>query len=146
MTSLKIGALAAQTGVSTPTIRYYEEIGLLPRPSRQDGGQRSYDVADVRRLTFIRRCRDFGFSIEQVRDLVSLMRDQTRSCEEAGALTRRHLLDVREKIAELEALARSIEAFVSRCETACAGGPGAECPVLEELAEPSPPRLVGDSP
>src|SRR5690349_10221422 len=136
---LKIGALAAQTGVSTPTIRYYEDIGLLPRASRQDGGQRSYDVVDVRRLTFIRRCRDFGFSIEQVRDLVSLMRDRARSCEEAGALTRRHLADVRGKIAELEALARSIEAFMRKCETACAGGPGAECPVLEELAEPAPP-------
>src|SRR5579859_4522068 len=98
--SLKIGALAARTGVNAPTIRYYEDIGLLPPPSRQQGGQRSYDIADVRRLTFIRRCRDFGFSIEQVRDLVALMRERTRSCSEARDLTVAHLRDVRARLAE----------------------------------------------
>ena len=140
---LKIGALAARTGVNAPAIRYYEDIGLLPRPARQDGGQRAYEAADVRRLTFIRRCRDFGFSIEEVRDLVGLMGDRTRSCEDAGLLARGRLADVRAKIVELQALEASIAAFIGKCEAACAGGPGAACPVLEELSEPDPAPASG---
>jgi DNA-binding transcriptional MerR regulator len=66
MSDLKIGALAAQTGTNAPTIRYYEEIGLLQRAHRRPGGQRVYGDADIKRLTFIRRCREFGFSIDQV--------------------------------------------------------------------------------
>ena len=72
MRPLKIGALARQTGTSAPTIRYYEEIGLLRPAGRQAGNQRIYGEADVRSLTFIRRCRDFGFSIDQIRELVAL--------------------------------------------------------------------------
>ena len=70
MRTLKIGALAGQTGTNAPTIRYYEEIGLLRSAGRQAGNQRVYGDADVKRLTFIRRCREFGFSIDQVRSLV----------------------------------------------------------------------------
>ena len=135
--SLKIGALAARAGVNAPAIRYYEEIGLMPRPSRQDGGQRTYEAADLRRLTFIRRCRDFGFSIEQVRNLVGLTRDRTRTCTEARDLTLDHLREVRTKLAELQALEQSLTDFLQKCEHACAGGPGAECPVLDELADPA---------
>jgi DNA-binding transcriptional MerR regulator len=71
MRELKIGELAELTGMSVPTIRYYEQIGLLPRAPRQAGGQRVYSRDDVERLTFIRRCREFDFSIEQVRALVA---------------------------------------------------------------------------
>jgi DNA-binding transcriptional MerR regulator len=67
MRTLKIGALAKRTGTNGPTIRYYEEIGLLPAAERQPGGQRTYGEDDVKRLTFIRRCREFGFSVDQVR-------------------------------------------------------------------------------
>jgi DNA-binding transcriptional MerR regulator len=73
MSNLKIGALARQTGTNAPTIRYYEEIGLLPSAGRQAGNQRVYGEADVKSLTFIRRCRQFGFSIDQVRSLVALV-------------------------------------------------------------------------
>src|SRR3712207_4811466 len=81
--ALKIGALAERTGTTTPTIRYYEAIGLLPPAGRQAGGQRRYGDDDVRRLTFVRRCREFGFSVEQVRDLVALVEDPARDCTEA---------------------------------------------------------------
>lgn len=72
---MKIGHLAQATQTSAPTIRYYEDTGLLPPPLRQAGSQRIYREEDVRRVTFIRRCRDFGFSIDQIRLLVSLMHD-----------------------------------------------------------------------
>jgi DNA-binding transcriptional MerR regulator len=77
MGNLKIGALAKQTGANVPTIRYYEEIGLLRSVGRQAGNQRVYSDADVKSLTFIRRCREFGFSIDQVRSLVALVQDPT---------------------------------------------------------------------
>jgi len=95
MPGLKIGELAERTGTNTPTVRYYEDIGLLPRPDRQAGNQRRYGDDAVKRLTFIRRCRDFGFSIEQVRTLTSLVQDRSRSCFEARDLAQEHLNEVR---------------------------------------------------
>ena len=140
MPNLKIGALAAQTGTNAPTIRYYESIGLLPRASRQEGGQRLYGAEDVRRLTFIRRCREFGFAVEQVRDLAGLVEDGARCCTEARDIAQAHLESVRAKLAELRALEREIAAFVERCDTACAGGPGPACVPLTELTHPAPRR------
>jgi DNA-binding transcriptional MerR regulator len=133
MTELRIGGLAQVTGTSAPTIRYYESIGLLPAASRRAGGQRVYADGDVERLSFIRRCRDFGFSIEQVQILVSLMRDRQRSCFEARDLAQDHLNAVRLKLAELRALERSIAAFVADCHRSCAGGAGRDCVVLSGL-------------
>jgi DNA-binding transcriptional MerR regulator len=135
--ALKIGVLAKRTGTNAPTIRYYEDIGLLPRPDRREGGQRSYGEDDVKRLTFIRRCRDFGFPIEQVRTLASLMQDRDRSCMEARDIAQEHLSAVRAKLIELKALERSIAGFVETCDASCAGGPGPDCVILEDLAEPS---------
>ncbi|CCV06245.1 DNA-binding transcriptional activator in response to Zn(II) [Mesorhizobium metallidurans STM 2683] len=137
MPGLKIGTLAERTGTNTPTIRYYEKIGLLPRADRQDGGQRRYGDEDVKRLTLIRRCREFGFSIEQVRSLAALVEDPDRSCLEARDLAREHLMVVRAKLRELQALERGIASFVASCETACAGGPGPDCTILEDLAKPA---------
>lgn len=134
--ALKIGALAVMTGTNAPTIRYYEQIGLLPRPDRREGGQRTYDDGDVKRLTFIRRCRDFGFPIEQVRTLASLMGDRDRSCMEARDLAQDHLATVRAKLVELKALERSIAGFVESCDASCVGGPGPDCVILEDLSEP----------
>jgi DNA-binding transcriptional MerR regulator len=135
--ALKIGALAARTGTNAPTIRYYEEIGLLPPPDRREGGQRAYGEDDVKRLTFIRRCRDFGFPIEQVRILATLMQDRDRSCMEARDLALRHLAAVRTKLVDLKALERSIAGFVESCDASCAGGPGPDCVILDDLASPS---------
>ena len=83
MVKLRIGALAERTGTNAPTIRYYDEIGRLWPADRQASGQRTYGEEDVKRLTFIRRCRDFGFSIEQVRSLVTLVQDRDQSCTDA---------------------------------------------------------------
>lgn len=134
--TLKIGELAERTGTNAPTIRYYEEIGLLPAAKRFEGKQRRYGEADVSRLTFIRRCRDFGFPIEQVRTLASLVVDPSRSCVEARDLARSHLDSVREKLSELRALEKSIAAFIRDCDASCAGGPGPDCVILEDLAKP----------
>lgn len=136
MPDLKIGALARSTGTSAPTIRYYEAIGLLPRPARRGGGQRSYGDSDVARLTFIRRCRAFGFAIDQVRTLVALVDDRKSDCTQARDIAQRHLDAVRAKQAELRALERSIAAFVLSCEQACIGGAGPDCAIIEDLAAP----------
>jgi DNA-binding transcriptional MerR regulator len=136
MPHLRIGALAERTSTNAPTIRYYEEIGLLPRADRQASGQRAYGDADVKRLTFIRRCRVFGFSIDQVRSLVALVQDRQRSCMDARDLAQEHLEAVRAKLHELKALERSIAGFIATCDASCAGGPGPECSILEDLAKP----------
>lgn len=134
MPGYKIGELARRTRTSAPTIRYYEQIGLLPCPERQDGNQRRYADEDVRRLTFVRRCREFGFGIDQVRMLTGLVADRSRSCMEARDIAQAHLLDVRAKLRELRALEKSIAAFVTQCDAECIGGPGPDCVILDDLS------------
>lgn len=136
MATIKIGALAERTGTNAPTIRYYEEIGLLRSADRQTGGQRVYGDDDVRRLTFIRRCREFGFSIDQVRSLVGLVQSPQTSCMHARDLAQEHLAAVRAKLTELNGLERSIAAFVASCDASCAGGPGPDCVILRDLSNP----------
>lgn len=128
-----IGDIAKLTGCTVPTIRYYEEIGLLPPADRTGSNQRQYGQAAVRRLTFIRRCRDFGFSIDQVRELVSLTDEPDRPCIEVRDIASVHLLQVRRKLGELQALEASLAAFVTSCNTACAGGAAVDCTILEDL-------------
>lgn len=141
---MRIGILAERTGTNVPTIRYYESIGLLPQAARQEGRQRLYGEGDVERLTFIRRCRDFGFSVEQLRSLEALSRDRSRSCLELRDLAASHLSDVQVRIRELKALARSLEAFVDSCDTTCAGGAGPDCTILDDLGRM--PRGCGGRP
>ena len=134
MPHLKIGTLAEWTGTNAPTIRYYEEIGLLRSP---DAARRGHGLrrAELERLTFIRRCRDFGFSIGQVRLLVALVQDPQSSCTHARDLAQEHLAAVRAKLTELKALERSIAAFVASCDASCAGGPGPDCVILDDLSK-----------
>lgn len=134
---LSIGLVARRTGATVPTVRYYEDIGLLPPAARTEAGQRSYDEATVRRLVFIRRCRDFGFSIEQVRELVGLVDEPDRPCAEVRDIAASHLAQVRHKLAELKALEASLNAFVCSCDTACSGGSAVDCTILEDLALPA---------
>lgn len=140
---LSIGFVARRAGATVPTVRYYEEIGLLPPAQRSDAGQRHYDEAAVRRLVFIRRCRDFGFSIDQVRELVALTDEPQRPCVEVRDIAQAHLTAVRVKLAELKALESNLAAFVCSCEAACAGGPAVDCTILEDLAAPTVPGKGG---
>lgn len=131
---LPIGVLAERTGCNVPTIRYYEEIGLIPPPKRRPSGHRYYDTAAAELLTFIRHCRDFGFSIEQVRELVSLAGSTDRDCFAMRDIAQAHLDAVRAKQAELRVLERSLSKFVKSCADMCAGGPAAQCTILKDLS------------
>lgn len=121
--NLSICVVAKRTGCSVPTIRYYEDIGLLPNADRTDGCRRNFSEATIARLTFIRRCRDFGFSIDQVRELVCLVDEPTRPCVEVRDLAAKHLAEVQRRLLELQALESSLGAFVRACDRDCAGGP-----------------------
>lgn len=134
--ALTIGALAKATGVTTPTIRFYEEIGLLPKPSRTSGGQRHYDQADVGRLTFIRQSRNFGFGIEQVRALLALSASPKRDCVETRDIAQAHLEEVRRRLIELRALEEKLRGMVDDCNATCVGGPSQGCVISTKLAVP----------
>lgn len=128
---LGIGELARATGVHVQTLRYYEEKGLLVPSARTAGGQRRYTRADQRRLQFIRHAREFGFSIEQIRELIELSADHNRSCAEIDAIARRHRDLVRRRIA----LLREMENELDRMVNECAGGRVTDCRVLEILGD-----------
>lgn len=134
--ALSIGTVAKRTGCSVPTVRYYESIGLLPAPARTEAGQRQYGEADVQRLGFIRRCRDLGFPVEQVHELVALMDDHGRPCVQARDLAATQLKEVRRRQLELMALEASLAAFVRSCDSACANGTAVDCTILDSLARP----------
>src|SRR5258708_26019171 len=121
--NMTIGALAAETRCTVPTIRYYEEIGLLPEANRRMSGHRLYGDADLKRLTFIRRCRDFGFPIEQVRALAALVDAPEKDCVAARDVAQRHLDEAQRKLKELRALERSLKTFVTDCDAQCVCGP-----------------------
>lgn len=139
MRNLRIGMLAKQTGTSTPTIRFYEEIGLLPQACRQEGGQRRYSQKDVLRLQLIRRCRDFGFPVEQVRQLMEIYDNPDSACNDAAQIAKHHLKAIKEKIDDLIVLRSQISELVLRCETSCAGGSGPSCTVFDAAAQLTKP-------
>jgi DNA-binding transcriptional MerR regulator len=126
---MRIGALAERTGTSVATIRYYEQIGLLRQVARR-GGQRIYDHEDARRLGLIRRCREFDFSIPEIRLLLSLMQSDT-SCTEARKLAEEHLAELRRKLGELQALERTVASLVTACAATCDGGTTGDCVILQ---------------
>lgn len=131
---MRIGILAERTGTSVATIRYYEEIGVLRPARRQSGGQRAYDNEDVRRLSFVRRCREFGFPLSDVRSLLSLSGDRAASCDGARDLARTNLESIRRKLDELKGLERAIAAMVETCDAGCAGGPAPACSIFTDLS------------
>src|SRR5689334_14880417 len=130
---VRIGTLAEQTGCSVPTIRYYEEIGLIPRARRRSSGHRVYDPSAAQLIGFIRRCRDFGFTIEQVRSLASLSRNKLRDCSEARDIAQEHLNGVRARMLELMNMERTLARFVAACDKTCIGGQAPDCTILRDL-------------
>ena len=138
--SLSIGELARATGTTVETVRYYERTGVLPPPPRTAGGYRAYGPGHLARLSFVRRARDLGFSIEQIRALLDLSDQRERSCEAVDAIAREHLAEVDRKLADLGALRRELEFLIGQCGR----GTVAECRILEALAPGWPPcRRVG---
>ena len=128
-----IGELSRRTGVKRPTIRYYEQIALLPEPERSEGNQRLYDQVAVDRLTFIRHARELGFPLDAIRDLLSLTDDPAQPCGAADAIARAQLVEVQRRIARLEALKSELNRMVEQCK----GGSIADCRVIEVLGDHS---------
>jgi MerR family mercuric resistance operon transcriptional regulator len=124
-----IGALSAQTGVNIETIRYYERIGIMPAPPRTEGRQRVYDADHVRRLTFIRRSRELGFSLDEIRDLLGLVRGHGLTCAEVKAMTDEHVADIRRKVKDLKRLERVLTDLAAQCH----GNKVPDCPILDAL-------------
>ena len=131
---MKIGELAKATGTKVETIRYYEQTGLLPEPGRTQGNYRSYGGEHLARLSFIRRARDLGFGIEQIRALLDLSDDRSRDCATVDRIATEHLREVDRKIADLTALRRELSAVITSCD----GGTVAQCRIIEALGPADP--------
>jgi MerR family mercuric resistance operon transcriptional regulator len=130
MTMLTIGNLSAKTGVKIETIRYFERIGLMPEPERKSSGHRVYDDAQLRRLTFISRCRELGFSQSDIRSLLGV-EDDTPSCEDILAITTHHRKAIKDKISDLKKLERRL----AEISSACQHNENPECPIVESLSQ-----------
>lgn len=128
--TIQIGELSRRTGCNIETIRYYERIGLLPAPARSAGRYRVYQTKDVRRLAFIRRARELGFTLDAVRALLALSDDGCAACPEARQLAAGHLAEVRAKIAGLRAMERILADAVRRC----AAGELPGYPIIDALS------------
>jgi DNA-binding transcriptional MerR regulator len=131
MDDLAIGDLARATNTKVQTIRYYEEIGLIASPARSAGNQRRYDEKALKRLAFIRHARELGFTLESIRELLRLADHPDKPCSEADSIARARLVEVESRLQRLQALKRELNRMVD----ACAGGPVAECRVIETLAD-----------
>jgi Cu(I)-responsive transcriptional regulator len=127
---MNIGILARQTGTQTVTIRYYERIGLMPAPSRTASNYRSYGPAHRDRLGFIKRCRDLGFTIEEIRELLDLSAERDEDCAAVDRVAAEHLRAVEQKIADLQQLATELR----RISDCCQGGRVAECRIIGVLS------------
>lgn len=128
--TLSIGTLASATDTKVETIRYYERIALLPAPARTAGNYRAYSRAHLERLSFIRRARALGFSLNQVRQLLALSDDSRRSCEAVDQIARAHRDEVDAKIADLTSLRRELDSLIRQCR----GGTIDDCRIIEALS------------
>jgi len=130
---LTIGVLAQRTGLRVSAIRYYEEIGLISKAARRPSGHRVYgnDVQEV--LTLVRNCREFGFSIEQIRTLVALSSNAQLACDETRDIAQEHLTAVKAKLAQLHQLEKNLTHFIQTCTATCVGGPAPKCTILKDI-------------
>ncbi|WP_299635788.1 helix-turn-helix domain-containing protein [uncultured Ruegeria sp.] len=128
-----IGAMSKHTGVNIETIRYYERIGIMPKPDRTAGGNRQYNHDQLKRLSFIKRSREIGFSIEEIRALLEMVDRRDFTCGEVHSMTVNHLASVKEKIQALNRLEDALEAMAAECSR----GDVPDCPILDMLFEVS---------
>ncbi|HBO9019076.1 helix-turn-helix domain-containing protein [Pseudomonas aeruginosa] len=131
-----IGALSKQTQCNIETIRYYEKIGLLHTATRSNGGHRVYNESHRDRLLFIRQGRELGFSLDDVRELISLSGDRQRSCGEALTIVRRHLDTVEAKLHRLQVIQSALIEMAESCQTCCPDARAPDCTIVETLADP----------
>lgn len=130
---MKISDAAAASGCHLETIRYYERIGLMPRPERTDSGYRVYQEKEVDRLRFISRGRELGFSLEEIRSLLLLEHDVSLSCDQVDKVAKSHLGAIRGRIAELTSIANELQRTIDKC----GGGERDTCSILEALRHPA---------
>ena len=126
---LQRAELARRTGSNLETVRYYEKVGLLPEPPRTAAGYRSYDTTHERRLRFVLRARELGFSLDEIRELLRLVDERDQPCAEASAVAAAHLDDVRAKIADLKRMERVLADSVRACDA----GQDPGCPLIQAL-------------
>jgi DNA-binding transcriptional MerR regulator len=134
-----IGVAATRSGVKVPTIRYCEQIGLLPKPPRSKNNRRRYDASDLHRLAFIRHARELGFGIEAIRALLTLQDNPDQSCVAADVIARARLEEVEQRIATLNVLKAELRRMIAECSR----GRVAECRVIEVLADHSKKQVAG---
>jgi MerR family mercuric resistance operon transcriptional regulator len=127
--TMTIGPLSEKTGCNIETIRYYERIGMMPKPPRTAGGHRVYREEHLKRLTFIRRSRELGFTLDQVRNLLLLVDGDDFTCDEVKTMTLEHADNVHRKINDLKKLERVLKDMVSQCDR----GDVPDCPVIDAL-------------
>ncbi len=125
-----IGEAARRAGVSARMVRHYESLGLLSQVGRTDSGYRQYTEADVHALRFIGRARSLGFSMEEIRELMGLWQDQARASSQVKRIAQQHIDDLSERIAQMQAMQRSLQTLVSCCQ----GNDRPDCPILDDLA------------
>jgi len=128
-----IGEMAKRAGSKVQTVRYYEDIGLMPEPERNQGNQRRYGQASLDRLMFIRHCRNLGFGLDDIREMLSLSEDPDRPCEAVDEIAQRHRESVDRRIEQLETLRTELNRMISEC----AGGTVSGCRIIEVLADHS---------
>ena len=126
---LFIGALSKRTRCNIETIRYYERIGVMPKPMRTKGGHRLYTEDHLKRLSFIRRSRELGFTLDQIRGLLELVDGHTYTCADIKSMTLNHAADIRRKITDLRKVGKVLMDMASQCE----GGVVPDCPVIDAL-------------
>jgi MerR family copper efflux transcriptional regulator len=127
---MNIGQAASASGVSAKMIRYYEDIGLVPKPARTDSNYRVYGEDEVHILRFVKRARTLGFSIEETGTLLGLWRDKSRASAEVRDIAQAHIVELETRIAELEGMRRTLQHLV-HC---CSGDNRPDCPILDDLA------------
>ncbi|HEB79612.1 MAG TPA: Cu(I)-responsive transcriptional regulator [Rhodospirillales bacterium] len=128
---MNIGAAAKESGVPAKTIRYYEDIGLIPPAMRAENGYRHYGETDVETLRFIQRSRRLGFSVKDVGNLLALWNDRGRASADVKALAQRHIKEVERRVAELQSIRQTLVHLTERCH----GDQMPDCPILEDLAK-----------
>ena len=137
-----IGVAARRAGISARMVRHYESLGLISGVARTDSGYRQYTEADVHALHFIRRSRDLGFSMEEIAELLGLWHDRSRASSQVKRIAQQHIDDLSERIAQMQAMQRSLQTLVSCCK----GNDRPDCPILDDLAsgqaEPHAPRAL----